>query len=30
MNSGVITGRDGEAHMDSTIDKDLASLIDCF
>jgi hypothetical protein len=30
MNSGVITGRDGEAHMDSTIDKDRAPLIDCF
>ena len=30
MNSGVITGRDGEAHMDSAIDKRRASLIDCF
>jgi len=30
MNFGVITERDGEAHMDSAIDKGRASLIDCF
>jgi hypothetical protein len=30
MNPGVITGRDGEAHMDSTIDKGRSPLIDCF